>query len=200
MNSIFEEIENDDQNEVRIQSFRLAKSRRLGTVQRNGKSVLHYALERDRLGIVKNLLKEYRDMLPINTPDSDGLYPLDYASLNSNDVLVKLLLESGANPDLGMALFYAGSKSVIDLLLNYGADLNRKTGGFSLVRQFYDGEWFFNDDNEGLKWEYLVQLGANLSSEDEDGYTFYEFLIENDPEALERLHEIQPPPIMKGAV
>ncbi|XP_037393188.1 ankyrin repeat and fibronectin type-III domain-containing protein 1 [Pygocentrus nattereri] len=62
-----------------------------------GNGVLFEAVEQQDLELVQTLLKEFSaEELDLNTPNSEGLLPLDIAILTNNVPMAKTLLQSGA--------------------------------------------------------------------------------------------------------
>ncbi|KAI4904980.1 hypothetical protein NFI96_004222 [Prochilodus magdalenae] len=62
-----------------------------------GNGVLFEAVEQQDLELVQTLLKEFSaEELDLNTPNSEGLLPLDIAILTNNVPMAKILLQSGA--------------------------------------------------------------------------------------------------------
>ncbi|MBO9200597.1 MULTISPECIES: ankyrin repeat domain-containing protein [Niastella] len=89
------------------------------------------------------------DHIPLNKPDAFGTYPIEYAMGEDDPDMVKLVIESGANPniDLGEGRtplheavdycidgmiqnnrddFYPESLEIVKILLANGGDLNKK--------------------------------------------------------------------------
>ena len=59
--------------------------------------MLFEAVEQQDLELVQTLLKEFSaEELDLNTPNSEGLLPLDIAILTNNVPMAKILLQSGA--------------------------------------------------------------------------------------------------------
>ncbi len=106
----------------------------------------------------------------IEAKDNWGRTPLMYAVANSNTEGVKLLLENGTDVSVKdnegrTALFYAKSSEVIELLHNYGINLDTqdKNGMTSLMYVI----------QKGSKNAYcaLIKAGANLALRDNEGLT-----------------------------
>jgi ankyrin repeat protein len=92
------------------------------------------------------------------------------AIMNGNIDMVRELLDNGVDPNttfnhginaLMMALF-TGSRPIMDLLLNHGADINRRTDtGRSILFMTYQAEMI----------DYLIQHGADVTACTHDGNT-----------------------------
>ena len=69
----------------------------VNTKDKNGKTILHIAIENNYEDIVKFLIQNKAD---VNIKDNDGNTPLHLAVKNGNDFIVKLLLKAGAKKDI----------------------------------------------------------------------------------------------------
>jgi uncharacterized protein len=63
---------------------------------RAGRSELHYAVVDRNIGRVKELIRQGVDL---NVADRDGWTPLHFAAQNYDNVIARLLLDSGATID-----------------------------------------------------------------------------------------------------
>lgn len=120
-----------------------------------GQTALHYTMQANRIEAMKALIELDAN---IDAMDKNGLTPLLYAMhLNHSDFNkfdgVKLLLENGASPNVkdsyghtpfrrainGMAYFdqyYDGYKALAQLLFDYGADINDRRDGHTILADF----------------------------------------------------------------
>jgi ankyrin repeat protein len=97
----------------------------------DGTTALHYAIERDDVGLVERLLESGADPAAANRY---GVSPIYIAALNGNAAIVRLLLERGVDPETALpegetALMTAarsGDVATIDALLAAGADVNAR--------------------------------------------------------------------------
>lgn len=66
-------------------------------VKFQGNEALFEAVEHQELGVVESLLNTFSlEELDLNTPNSEGLLPLDIAIMTNNVPMAKLLLRAGA--------------------------------------------------------------------------------------------------------
>jgi uncharacterized protein len=101
----------------------------LFSMNEEGQNLLHEAVAYNQIKIGEILIREG---IEINHRDKSGSTPLHYAAIHRNPAFAKLLLENGADPNLidehgngplWAAVFNAkGSYSVVEMLLNAGAD------------------------------------------------------------------------------
>jgi len=99
----------------------------------NGTTLLCYAVSLDQLSVVKYILTCGAD---VGMLDKHGMTPLNHAIQNQNHDMVKLLIESGANPNVGGPLLRAISNidlPMCELLVELGADVDQvdASTGFS---------------------------------------------------------------------
>jgi ankyrin repeat protein len=127
----------------------------------DGTTALHYAVERDAVGLVSSLLAAGADASARNRY---GVTPIHIAALNGNAAIVELLLDSGVDPDSALpegetALMTAarnGDLATLGVLLAAGADVN--------AREAWKGQtalmWAAAEDNAPAI-ERLLAAGAD---------------------------------------
>ena len=145
-----------------------------------GSSPLHFAVLGADIAVIEALLDRSADLEAVN---DEGMTALHFASglPDARPDVVGLLLERGANAnaqdDLGVApLHFANDTLVAALLLNYGADVNRKTN---------DGYTRLHEADAALA-ALLLENGADVNAVADDGYTplFYAARTNADSVAL----------------
>jgi ankyrin repeat protein len=99
---------------------------------RNGVTLLHWAIFIGHPGIVRSLIEKGAD---VNIKDWNGKKPLHYAARIGDAILAKLLLENGADINARderncTPLHYAANVEVARLLIEKGADINAKSEEF----------------------------------------------------------------------
>jgi ankyrin repeat protein len=88
--------------------------------------MLHRAVKDEDIRAVRQMLDPGADV-DVNEKDDDGYTPLANAAFRDNILIVKLLLDRGADANASNPLFYAvDSYEVVKLLLDNGADVNRR--------------------------------------------------------------------------
>lgn len=112
----------------------------------------------------------------LNQENILGYTVLSYAAIDNNVDLVKMLLESGAKPDSGVnfALYevcwasqkYTSRYEVINLLLQYGANVNKKHKNTSLTPLMATIK-----NQHGEYAQYLLKKGAKINITNSDGET-----------------------------
>lgn len=119
----------------------------------------------------------------VNAFDNTGFTPLMRAAIDSNVTDTKILLEKGANPNIASAnadraypLTYAlvnggkiGSLAVAQLLIESGADVNVTDA--RQMAPIHNMMMVTNADNRWKILELLMQHGAQINAQDEDGST-----------------------------
>ncbi|HHU20862.1 MAG TPA: ankyrin repeat domain-containing protein [Acholeplasma sp.] len=99
----------------------------LSTKLNNGDSLLHFAVKKDEIRLIKILVKYG---IIIDLADLKGLTPLHLAVKDNKYNAAKTLLEAKANPNLGAELDQTplhlavinGNVEMLELLRQYGAD------------------------------------------------------------------------------
>ena len=136
-----------------------------------GKTLLHYAVDRGNLAVVKYLVSQEAD---VNAKDKDRFTPL-FAALDGQHVeVIKFLVSQGADlnakargDDITPLVIAAGrgNLELAKLLISQGADVNmaRNDG----VTPLYEAVW--GGRTEMVK--FLVSQGANLEACRNDGDT-----------------------------
>jgi uncharacterized protein len=143
----------------------------VNTVQPDGTTALHWAVERDAIEIVQLLIRAGANVKATNRY---GATPLWLASLNGNAATIGVLLEAGADPSAAsnegetalMVAARTGKVDAVNLLLARGADPN--------VKEQWRGQ-------TALMWaaaegyapviETLVARGADVSARSNGGFT-----------------------------
>jgi len=141
------------------------------SVQPDGTTALHWAVERDAIEIVQLLIRAGANVKATNRY---GATPLWLASLNGNAATIGVLLEAGADPSAAsdegetalMVAARTGKIDAVNLLLARGADPN--------VKEQWRGQ-------TALMWaaaegyapviETLVARGADVSARSNGGFT-----------------------------
>ena len=99
-------------------------------------TTLHQACENGKTEMVKMILQ--KNEVYINEVNLRHETPLFLAVKKGNIVITQLLLQAGANPDIGeehgvnplMLAIFAGNVHLVNELLNYNADFGRNASGF----------------------------------------------------------------------
>lgn len=140
---------------------------------------LHFAVIRSHKDVVELLIARGADL---NTRDKNDMAPMDYALESANKELVKFLLEKKAAIDTkeryGARLHTAarlGRKSVAELLLSLGADVDAKDNdGKSPLDEtpapqidILGGRHYTSQQTEMAEW--LISRGADVNSKDKNG-------------------------------
>lgn len=163
-----------------------------------GYPALHLAAMHGHVEVAQLLLAHGAD---VNAPDQHQTTPLQWAARFSSDKLVRLLLDAGAELELGAdavgyaALHYStihyaagqGSPETIRLLVERGANINIKDKygrtPLHLLALFKRGEVV----------DLLLELGADINSKDEDGLTPLQSAVkEGSPGTLRALLKHNP--------
>ena len=102
----------------------------------DNKTLLCWAAEKGLLDVVKKL----HELGAENSPDLDHKYPIDYATREGHDSVVKYLLENGAPPrDALITACEKQHKKCIKLLLKYNASPSEASGwGTHPIKAAYD--------------------------------------------------------------
>ncbi len=127
--------------------------------------------------IIRNIIateediKEIRDIISvginINGFDDTGCTALFYAVTKNNYLITKILLEAGADPDLEneieidkheTALIRSGDIKISSLLINFGANINKKSqeGQNALIAAI--------SESNIEKVRFLIQAGADINT------------------------------------
>jgi ankyrin repeat protein len=142
----------------------------------DGTTALHWAVQRDDLGMVEALL---RAGAKVDAVTRLGVTPLQLAATNGSAAVVTRLLERGANPNTALpdgetALMTASRTGAVDAvraLLDRGADLRRKEpakGQTALM-------WAAAENNAGVV-KLLIERGADVKERSRSG-AFTPFLF-----------------------
>nr|WP_223158783.1 ankyrin repeat domain-containing protein [Wolbachia endosymbiont of Pentalonia nigronervosa] len=163
----------------------------------DGRTILHYAAQNDKLEVVKFLVEKGADINAIAT--GNGWTPLHYASWNGHMDVVKYLVEKGSNVNAqtnngDTALDLALSIQVKNFLRQPQLDLINATkqGNLNLVKEYVNKGVSLDarddDSYTPLHWaarnsyldvvKYLIDKGANLHTIDEHGYTPFHRAVE----------------------
>ena len=118
----------------------------------------------------------------INKKSELGELPLHVACKSSMLMIVKILLENGYNVDMfnvfydnRTALYYASTNKILDLVLDYGANVNfTDIKGQTPIMFRYNMNRFFSDEKYTL--EKMLNKGLNLDIKDNDGNNLYDIL------------------------
>jgi ankyrin repeat protein len=135
-----------------------SQQEKANSLDRAGRSPLHYAAQEPDLSLAKRLILEGCD---VNLPDRHGWTPLHFAAQEKDLAFASLLLDSGAlvdpqdshgNTPLSTAVFNSrGNGELIKLLREHGADPYLKNNhgvsplGLSRNIANYDVAQFFRD-------------------------------------------------------
>eukprot|EP00730_Choanoeca_flexa_P013061 TRINITY_DN4929_c0_g1_i2.p1 TRINITY_DN4929_c0_g1~~TRINITY_DN4929_c0_g1_i2.p1 ORF type:complete len:380 (+),score=79.27 TRINITY_DN4929_c0_g1_i2:103-1242(+) len=140
-------------------------------IQKDGTSLFHRACAWSYIPVVEYLLKKGTD---VNLKDKMNQLPLVYNAGFGRTAVVKLLLEHGANvhekdvhDPVGIALSSAaavGSTKTMDVLLEYGADVNAAfDSGTALHTAIYNRSF--------AAVKYLVARGADVNARSQNNST-----------------------------
>ena len=151
----------------------VARGMDVNTNDTDGSTLLMLAIRNDNLPLVEALMK-YRPNL--GRRNSVGEVALSLAAFGDDERLVKLLLEAGAEPDLGdwKALHYAafkGNAATVKLLLSFGAkpDVRAPSQQTPLMLAA-------RNDHLAVVNE-LLAAGANPALKDAEGHTALDIAI-----------------------
>ncbi len=143
----------------------------------NSEDMLIQAAKKGSHSKIKNLIKSGEN---VNQRNADGKFALIEACSNQFLLIVKTLLENGADVNLSdylgnTAIMYSRTNKIIDLLLKYGADVNAQnnSGESALMYQSH-----FNSS------DFIIELikkfsnyGLDLDLVDNNGKNFYEKIL-----------------------
>ncbi len=93
----------------------------VNAIKRTGRTALIMACMRGRMEIVKLLIENGAN---VNQGISSGLTPLITAAGSTQTEIIKLLIDSGADPTNVLFNRYLFQKNIVELLIEYGADVN----------------------------------------------------------------------------
>lgn len=156
---------------------------------------------------IPNTLKSNIDVLStpveVNAFDARGITPLMQAAIDSDFERAKILLSQGANPNirsansdrdyaLNHAIFNGGklgSLAVAEILIANGANVNLANGrGMAPIHFMMQ---ITNADNRWKILNDLMQYGANINAQNEDGSTMLHITVTNwDNGWIDRLNEV----------
>lgn len=153
-------------------SFLFAKTD-LSTIKKYSVDTLYSKIKNndaDVIAAVKN------KKVNLNQENVLGYTVLSYAAIDNNIEIVQLLLESGAKPDAGVnfplyevcwaSQKYTSRYEVINLLLQYGANVNKKHKNTSLTPLMATIK-----NQHGEYALYLLKKGAKINAVNSDGET-----------------------------
>ena len=152
-------------------------------VNRGGKveSLLAAAVRMQLPEAVRLLLAQGAEM----TTDSDGRPLLHTAILMNNPEIVELLLEHGADvkerDDNGETPFLLNAggycnEAIATALLKFGADINERTSDGGGV--LHIGLYSFEAEKDSQWFDFLLNHGADLEMEDNEGITPFAFAMQ----------------------
>jgi ankyrin repeat protein len=135
-----------------------------------GNTPLHYAIEKNQVGIVKLLVEAEANL---TTPNQDGYLPLNLAVMYSNAEMVSYLLSKGAPIEskrvssgvtaLQQAPVY-GKTAILKVLISKGANVNTADKYGNTVLHYAI------EKNSLTDVKAIVEAGANLTTPNQDGY------------------------------
>lgn len=168
--------------------FLLEKGADCNSLDQNGKSCLHYAIEKGHFNIVAHLLNKGVD---INQRSSEGDTPILFASQYKNINVLRLLIKNGANifdsneKDGSTCLHYAAAKGFVEfvlLFLELGLDLDAQNGEDNSPLHCT-----FKSSAQVVCTKLLMAKGADINLVNRDDYTtlHYAALHWNVPLILE---------------
>ena len=156
---------------------------------------------------IPNTIKSSIDVLStpveVNAFDARGITPLMQAAIDSDFERAKILLSQGANPnirsassDKDYALNYAifnggklGSLAVAELLIANGAHVN-----LSNARGMAPIHFMMQITNADNRWKILndlIEYGANINAQNEDGSTMLHITVTNwDNGWIDRINQV----------
>lgn len=148
---------------------------------------LYHAIFKNDLDKVKEIIARGID---VNSFDEYGCTPLLGAVFGrglNGIAIVSLLLEAGANPNLGddegdeTPLMRAMDKEICSLLIKAGANVNAQRGcgvtALIIATRYWGGR---------EKMKLLIEAGANVNARDEDGKTALMYATEQTLNSLEK--------------
>lgn len=156
---------------------------------------------------IPNTLKSSIDIpstpVEVNAFDARGVTPLMQAAIDSDFERAKILLSQGANPnirsassDKDYALNYAifnggklGSLAVAELLIANGANVNLTNArGMAPIHFMMQ---ITNADNRWKILNDLIEYGANINAQNEDGSTMLHITVTNwDNGWIDRINQV----------
>lgn len=143
-------------------------------------------VESENSSILKSLIEENAN---IDAKNDDGIPVLFKATVASNWIAIKMLIESGAavdatcGPDQMTALHRAalyGQKFEVDMLVKGGADVNSQSGNgrTPLHYAFFSDNTMLDNATSNSIINTLIQNGADIKIKDEDGIAPKDLLAE----------------------
>ncbi len=147
--------------------------------EKDGRSVLQFAVADNKLSIVKRLIKLKADL---NHQNAKGQTALIIAIINKNEAMAQALIEAGADVNLkdqdgNTALMWAtfgNNEVIVKKLIEKKADLNiqNKHGDTALILAV-------NKNHEAIAQD-LIAAGADLDKKSAVGFTALEMAIKNN--------------------
>jgi ankyrin repeat protein len=149
--------------------------------QYNNSTALMYAIQLQRIEAVKALIREGAD---VELSTTFGDFPLFEATFTGNHEITQLLLQNNANPDreykpgltslhLASAKNNNNNSNIIEKLIGYGADVNKKnniTGSTPLM---------YTVDNGNLPhFLCLLANGASINSKNNQGLNINDLITD----------------------
>ena len=147
----------------------------MAPIDNNGNTLLMIAANQDYQGLVRKLLNFNLTIADINLKNKKGMTALDLATSNQNLIIVKSLLEAGADPNLvngrgrtpliSTVMDRDCKSAIVKALLEGGADPNIKNDEGNTVLHFASYARCFDIV------KILLEHGANMNLRNEDGIT-----------------------------
>ncbi len=174
---------------IKLVSYLLEKGANPNTKNLSGMTPLSIAVSRDRLDIVKLLIKNKASFNRGGDPNNLKFSILTVALSTRKTEMFHYLLKEGADPNGANGLPLAFSimlknKEAIEALVKSGADINYSgKGGFRpLMTAVVEG------DKEII--ELLIKLGANPKLKDENGLTAFDWAKKHNSQGGKILKEL----------
>jgi ankyrin repeat protein len=142
----------------------LQKKADVNATESDGSTALHWAVHRDSIELVDQLIRAGADVKAVN---KYGVPPLSLASTNGSLAIVERLLKAGADPNTAlpggetvlMTAARTGRAEVVKALLVYGADPNAKEASRGQTAVMWAAA-----ENNAAAIKVLAEAGADINA------------------------------------